>query len=126
VPSKTFSKPSPAFPCSSDAAPSLHYSSPLSSTSTSTSTIAPIARAPGAKLLNQRSVKVDEKVGGEYTYDIWGDHFSELHLVGSPKDNTTMKTIATEDNSNSFFVGGPQTLVVKSQPKSVSFFQQEG
>ncbi|KAG6774003.1 hypothetical protein POTOM_021352 [Populus tomentosa] len=106
VPSKTFSKPSPAFPCSSNAAPSLHYSSPLSSTST----IAPIARAPGAKLLNQRSVKVDEKVGGEYTYDIWGDHFSELHLVGSPKDNTTMKTIATEDNSNSFFVGGPQTL----------------
>jgi hypothetical protein len=47
-------------------------------------------------------------------------------LVGSPKDNTTTKTIATEDNSNSFFVGCPQTLVVKSQPKSVSFFQQEG
>uniref|UniRef100_A0A6N2KVB9 Uncharacterized protein n=1 Tax=Salix viminalis TaxID=40686 RepID=A0A6N2KVB9_SALVM len=125
VPSKTFNKPSAAFPCAGGASPTLHYSSPLSSTSSSTSTISPIVRAPGAKLLNQRSVKVDEKVGDEYTYDIWGDHFSGLHLVDSPKD-TPMKTIATEDNSNTFFVRGPQALMEKSQPKSVSSFQQEG
>jgi hypothetical protein len=121
VPNKTFNTPSAAFPCSGGAAPTLHYSSPLSSTST----IAPIVRAPGAKLLNQRSVEVDEKVGDEYTYDIWGDHFSGLHLAGSPKD-TTMKTIGTEGNSDTFFVRGPQTLMEKSQPKSVSSFHQEG
>ncbi|KAH8503402.1 hypothetical protein H0E87_014613, partial [Populus deltoides] len=113
VPNKTFNTPSAAFPCSGGAAPTLHYSSPLSSTST----IAPIVRAPGAKLLNQRSVEVDEKVGDEYTYDIWGDHFSGLHLAGSPKD-TTMKTIGTEGNSDTFFVRGPQALMEKSQPKS--------
>jgi hypothetical protein len=121
VPNKTFNTPSAAFPCSGGAAPTLHYSSPLSSTST----IAPIVRAPGAKLLNQRSVEVDEKVGDEYTYDIWGDHFSGLYLAGSPKD-TTMKTIGTEGNSDTFFVRGPQALMEKSQPKSVSSFHQEG
>ncbi|XP_011039193.1 PREDICTED: uncharacterized protein LOC105135826 isoform X2 [Populus euphratica] len=115
VPSKTFNTPA-AFPCSGGAAPTLHYSSPLSSTSTST--IAPIVRAPGPKLLNQRSVEVDEKVGGEYTYDIWGDHFSGLHLAGSLKD-TTMKTIATEGNSDTFFVRGPQALMEKSQSNSL-------
>ncbi|CAK7337640.1 unnamed protein product [Dovyalis caffra] len=122
VPSKTFTRPCAAFPCAGGPAPSLHYSSPLSSTST----IAPTVRAPGAKLLNQRSAEVDEKVGDEHTYDIWGDHFSGLHLVGSLKDTTTRKTMPTEDNSNTFFVRGPQALMSKSQPKSVSSSQQEG
>ncbi|XP_015576752.1 uncharacterized protein LOC8267226 isoform X1 [Ricinus communis] len=82
----------------------------------STATIAPHARAPGPKPYNQK--KVEERVGDEYTYDIWGDHFSGLHLVVGSSEATTMKTIATENNSSSFFVRGPQALVAESQPKS--------
>ncbi|KDP31904.1 hypothetical protein JCGZ_12365 [Jatropha curcas] len=124
VPRETISKPillpSATFPSAVRAVPNLLYSSPSPA---STSPIAPHARAPGPKHYNQ---KKKEKVGDEYTYDIWGNHFSGLHLVDSSKGVKTMKTIATENNSNSFFVRGPQALMTKSQPKYVSCFQEEG
>lgn len=88
----------------------------------STSAVAPHARAPGSKLYNH---KAEEKArrGDEYTYDIWGDHFSGLHLMS--KDVTSIISSATKDYSESFFVRGPQTLMTKSRSKSVSC-EEEG
>ncbi|KAJ4847048.1 hypothetical protein Tsubulata_017079 [Turnera subulata] len=96
--------------------PTLRCSSPLASTSA----IAPHARAPGSKLYDQKNVQ--EKGGDEYTYDIWGDHFSGLHLGGESKDVTTVKKVAvpSNSNSNSFFVSGPQALMTKMRPESVN------
>ncbi|KAK9040202.1 hypothetical protein V6N11_015376 [Hibiscus sabdariffa] len=120
---KVVSKPvlshSATFPCASSSRPSS--SSPLASTSV-------IARAPGSKLSDQKSLKAERKdrIGDEYTYDIWGDHFSGLHLRGSSRDAVAIamgsSITVTENNSDSFFVRGPQTLVNKSQPS----FHQDG
>ncbi|XP_065873792.1 uncharacterized protein [Euphorbia lathyris] len=95
-----------------------------SSSPASTSRVAPHARAPGPKHENQK--KVEEKLGNEHVYDIWGDHFSGIHLVGSSKDVRIRKSIVTENSSSSFFVRGPQALVTKSPPKNGSCFQEEG
>ncbi|KAF2295174.1 hypothetical protein GH714_031902 [Hevea brasiliensis] len=123
VPRKTNGKPvslpSATFPSGDRAVPNLLYSS----SPASKSTIAPHVRAPGPKLHNQK--KVEEKVGDEYRYDIWGDHFSGLHLISSSKDVTTMETVKTENNSSSFFVRGPQALVTNSAPKYVNCDQEE-
>lgn len=111
--------PSATFPCRGRPAPDVLCPSPFLA---STSAIAPHARAPGSKLYNQ---KVNEKarLGDEYAYDIWGDHFSGLHLMS--KDVTSMISSATKDYSESFFVRGPQTFLTKSGLKSVSF-EKEG
>ncbi|XWS41939.1 hypothetical protein CRYUN_Cryun17cG0125400 [Craigia yunnanensis] len=141
IPRKTVSKPvilpSATFPCASRATPSmLSSSSPLASTSV----IAPCARAPGSKLFDQKTIKAERKgrLGDEFTYDIWGDHFSGLHLMssskdvvvamemGSSKDVVAMDSSTTENDSDSFFVRGPQTLMKKSQPRFASCFNQEG
>ncbi|XP_050205424.1 uncharacterized protein LOC126655337 [Mercurialis annua] len=123
LPEKTTRKPvlspSATFPSTGRTVSNLLGSTPSLA---STSTIAPHARAPGPKLYSQNKV---EKVSDDYTYDIWGNHFSGLHLVGS-SDVTTLKTSVTENNCNSFFVSGPQALVTKVQPKSVSYIQEEG
>ncbi|GMI67263.1 hypothetical protein HRI_000395600 [Hibiscus trionum] len=124
IPRKIVSKPvlshSATFPC----ATTQSSSSPLASKSV----IAPCARAPGSKLSDQKSLTAarEGRIGDEYTYDIWGDHFPGLHLRGGSRDVVAMNSSITENNSESFFVRGPQTLMNKSQPRSVSSFNQDG
>ncbi|XP_015963961.1 uncharacterized protein LOC107487780 [Arachis duranensis] len=74
------------------------------------------SRAPGSKRHNQKDVQAQEEEGlaDEYRYDIWGDHFSGFHLLG-PKNVTSMKSSPAENNFDSFFVRGPQTLMTNSQ-----------
>ncbi|PPD88824.1 hypothetical protein GOBAR_DD14230 [Gossypium barbadense] len=129
IPRQNVSQPvlsySATFPCASRATTSTRSSSsPLASMSV----IAPCARAPGSKLSDQKIIKAERKgrMGDEYTYDIWGDHFSGLHLNGSSRDVVAMNSSTTENNSDSFFVRGPQTLMEKSQPRSVSSFSRDG
>ena len=119
--SKPVLLPSATFPCHGRAAPDVLYSSPFLA---STSKIAPHARAPGSKLYN-RQTEEKARLGDQYTYDIWGDHFSGLHLMGRSKDVTFMISSPTKNDSESFFVRGPQALVTKSQSKSVGF-EKEG
>lgn len=92
------------------------------------SAISPHARAPGSKLYDRKNVGTEEKtrLGDEYTYDIWGDHFSRLNLLGRSKDTNSLSSGTTESDPDSFFVKGPQTLMKNSPPRSVSFFHQEG
>ncbi|GMI98013.1 hypothetical protein HRI_003470600 [Hibiscus trionum] len=124
IPGKVVPKPvlshSATFPCASTPSSSSHLAS--------TYVIPPCARAPGSKLSVQKSLKTERKdrIGDEYTYDIWGDHFSGLHLRGSSRDVAAINPSITENNSDSFFVRGPQTLMNKPQPRSVSYFHQDG
>jgi hypothetical protein len=110
--------PSATFPCPGRPAPDVLCPSRFLA---SNSAIAPHARAPGSKLYNQKEEKAG--LGDEYAYDIWGDHFSGLHLMS--KDVTSMISSPTKDYSESFFVRGPQTFLTKSGLKSVSF-EKEG
>ncbi|KAK4416216.1 hypothetical protein Salat_2447100 [Sesamum alatum] len=82
----------------------------------STSRIAPHARAPGTKLHNRETGRLEEKMGIEkkYTYDIWGDHLFGLPLTHQSKDFPSISPSAIENNSESFFVRGPQTLMTNS------------
>ncbi|XP_020216342.1 uncharacterized protein LOC109800069 isoform X2 [Cajanus cajan] len=97
-------------PCATPLFTASTFPSPLGSKST----VNLHARAPGSQLHNQTAVQARE--ANEYTYDIWGDHFSGLHLL-VPKDVTSMnsKSCPVENNFDSFFVRGPQTLVTNSQ-----------
>ncbi|KAG6729282.1 hypothetical protein I3842_01G020200 [Carya illinoinensis] len=118
TPTKPVLLPSATFPCLGRPSPDVLCSSPFLA---STSAVAPHARAPGSKLYNQKA-KEKARLGDEYTYDIWGDHLSGLHLRS--KDVTSMMSNPTNlhDNvydSESFFVRGPQSLMTMS--KSVSF-----
>ncbi|GAV72471.1 hypothetical protein CFOL_v3_15959 [Cephalotus follicularis] len=125
TPGKPVLLPSSTFPCAGRSSPLTLFSSPLASRSS----VAPHARAPGSKLYNQNTVEAKEKasgVGDEYTYNIWGDHFSGLFLKTKSKDITAMSSSATHSDSDSFFVRGPQTLVTNSHPRSVSFFHEVG
>ncbi|CAJ1929719.1 unnamed protein product [Sphenostylis stenocarpa] len=98
-------------PCTSFPIPASTFPSPLGSKST----VNLHARAPGSQLHNQTAVHSREAgLANEYTYDIWGDHFSGLHLL-VPKNVTSMKSSPVENNFDSFFVRGPQTLVTNSQ-----------
>ncbi|XP_031275604.1 uncharacterized protein LOC116134077 [Pistacia vera] len=124
IASKPVLLPSATFPCAGKAVRSaLCSTSPLASTST----IAPHARAPGSKICNQKTFK-GEPAGfrDEYTYDIWGDHFSRLGLVGRSKDVTAVNSSAMVNYSDSFFVSGPQALRTNSQSRSVSCSNQDG
>ncbi|XP_020554723.1 uncharacterized protein LOC105177659 isoform X2 [Sesamum indicum] len=82
----------------------------------STSRIAPHARAPGTKLHNQGTGGLEEKMGYEpqYTYDIWGDHLFGLPLTHQSKEVPSITPFVIENNSESFFVRGPQTLMTNS------------
>ncbi|KAL0350639.1 UNVERIFIED_CONTAM: hypothetical protein Sradi_4213100 [Sesamum radiatum] len=82
----------------------------------STSRIAPHARAPGTKLHNSKTGGLEEKMGVEqkYTYDIWGDHLFGLPLTHQSKEVPSITPFAIENNSESFFVRGPQTLMTNS------------
>lgn len=83
-----------------------------------TSPIAPHARAPGSNLMKDKAIKRDEGVvvpKKEFTYDIWGDHFSG-HLLGKAREVAQCKVFdASEVASNSFFAREPQALVMKPQ-----------
>lgn len=114
-PSATF--PSAVRPCTS----ASHFLA-------SSSAVSLHSRAPGSNLYDQKTTQVREKLGTEdkFRYDIWGDHFSGIHLMNTSKEVSAMKTSATKSDSDSFFVRGPQTLLKKSQPKSVSGSEQGG
>lgn len=122
--SKPVLLPTATFPCASRPAPNVLHPSFMASTSS----IAPHARAPGSKIYDQKNIKAEEKVqlGDEYTYDIWGDHFSRLRLIGSSKDLRSPFSRASDHDSESFFVKDPQTLMKKSQLRSVSCFHLDG
>ncbi|KAL4367564.1 hypothetical protein GQ457_05G007060 [Hibiscus cannabinus] len=95
--------------CNNWATPSmLSYSSP----SSLTSVIAPCARAPGSKLSDQKTINAERKgrLGDEYTYNIWDDHFSVVHLMGSSKD-VALSSSTTESDPDIFFVRGPQSFL---------------
>lgn len=90
-------------------------SSSLALTSTVPTYVPAYARAPGSKLENKETVQAqDTGHADEYTYDIWGAHLSGLHLLG-PSYVTPMKSSPAENNFDSFFVKGPQTLKTISQ-----------
>ncbi|XP_050944703.1 uncharacterized protein LOC103484767 isoform X2 [Cucumis melo] len=118
---KCYSKPillsSATFPSAGRPAPNV-ICSPLAA---STSKIALHARAPGSKPFNQKASLEGEGKSGiqdKYKYDIWGDHFSGLHLINKSKDVHPMIPSAIEKDSDSFFETSPQTLIAKSQPTS--------
>lgn len=94
----------------------------------SASTIAPHARAPGSKLNEQKTVKPKEKAKLEekFTYDIWGDHIFGFPLMDISKEISGMQPHAEQNNSDSFFVRGPQTLMTIAQGKSASCSDQVG
>ena len=117
--------PSATFPSAGRPAPSnMMFSSPFLASS---SIIAPHARAPGSKLGDQ-NIKAEEQAshGDQYTYDIWGDPFARLHLMRRSNNMSSLFSKTSENDSDSFFLKGPQTLMTKSQPKSFSCFRQEG
>ncbi|GFP96933.1 transmembrane protein 131-like [Phtheirospermum japonicum] len=91
----------------------------------STSTIAPHARAPGTRLGSQEKGGIEEKKIGvakqeNYTYDIWGDHLFGLHFAAyQSKKVSSRNSSPFENDSESFFVRGPQTLVKNALLHSV-------
>uniref|UniRef100_M1BQZ4 Uncharacterized protein n=2 Tax=Solanum tuberosum TaxID=4113 RepID=M1BQZ4_SOLTU len=117
--SKPVLLPSATFPCADKSAPRLMCRQPVLASS---SVIAPHLRAPGSKPPNQMAVKTDEKMGMEekFTYDIWGDHLSNLPLVGRSKEVLETPPCALESSSSSFFLRGPQTLITNFQQITVS------
>ncbi|XP_010527126.1 PREDICTED: uncharacterized protein LOC104804508 [Tarenaya hassleriana] len=88
----------------------------------SSSPLAPSARAPGAKLGGKESVKRKE----EMWYDMWGDHLKGLNLMDKFKEVRAGKSSGlaedADDDSDSFFVKGPQSFLTNSHPRYVSFF----
>ncbi|KAB5547787.1 hypothetical protein DKX38_011193 [Salix brachista] len=122
VPSKTFNKPSAAFPCAGGASPTLHYSSPLSSTSSSTSTIAPI---PLWKNLNQNLAPTPVKVTPhqihglcmeEYGVDKWQSHVKAVIVCGKKKKKIDyfVNMVHLGDKALSFNVRHNQSLKVNA------------
>ncbi|XP_059645463.1 uncharacterized protein LOC132287019 [Cornus florida] len=109
--SKPVLLPSATFPCSGRATSNLI----CPSISASTSAIAAHARAPGSKLYEQ---KTEEKTGFEdqFKYDIWGDHLFGFNSARRSKEASALTSSATENNSDSFFVRGPQTFKTMFQP----------
>ncbi|KAF0911248.1 hypothetical protein E2562_008009 [Oryza meyeriana var. granulata] len=114
-PSVTSGNPSPS-PSPSATAPTNAWRSPLLS---SPSPIAPHARAPGSNLMKGKAVKRTEGAAAttkkkDFTYDIWGDHFSG-HLLGKAREVAPCYKMfaASEGASNSFFAREPQALVTK-------------
>ncbi|KAG8384402.1 hypothetical protein BUALT_Bualt04G0114300 [Buddleja alternifolia] len=110
--------PSATFPSTGRSGPPWTCHSPFL---VSTSTIAPHARAPGKRLHSEKNSGVEEKMGVEekYTYDIWGDHLFGLSSTNSKKVSR-ISSSSIESNSESFFVRGPQTLMLNSVLPSVS------
>ncbi|PKU69494.1 hypothetical protein MA16_Dca015366 [Dendrobium catenatum] len=70
----------------------------------SMSPIAPCARAPGTKLCKEKTIKgeVSDAMQEDFTYDIWGNHFSE-RIFYRPEESTSKLSDASEGDSYSFF-----------------------
>ncbi|KAL5705819.1 hypothetical protein ACHQM5_024063 [Ranunculus cassubicifolius] len=114
VPSKPVLLPSATFPSANQRVPDAVNAPQLLR---STSSINPNARAPGSNL-RDRGVKREEKKD-KFTYDIWGNHFSGIHLMDKAEEISTMMISDVSDgNSLSFFVMGPQILTRKSRDSS--------
>ncbi|KAH6761759.1 hypothetical protein C2S52_019192 [Perilla frutescens var. hirtella] len=111
--------PSATFPSARRTTPPWTCHSPFLA---STSTISPQARAPGTKLHNQKisepgaTMDVEEK----FTYDIWGDHIFRLPVAYQSNQVSNVPFRPLENNSESFFVRDPQTLMTNSLPIPVS------
>ncbi|GFP99829.1 hypothetical protein PHJA_002127000 [Phtheirospermum japonicum] len=103
--------PSATFPSCSRAT-IVTTSAPCSPFLALSSPIAPHARAPGTRIRDQENGgEPGEKMGAEenlFTYDIWGDH---LFGVSSSEPG---EKVSVENNSESFFVRDPQTLMASS------------
>ncbi|XP_047948418.1 uncharacterized protein LOC125194313 isoform X4 [Salvia hispanica] len=105
--------PSATFPSAGRSSPSWECHSPFLA---STSTISPQARAPGTKLNNHKisepgaMIAVEEK----FQYDIWGDHIFRLPVANQSNQASNVPFHPLENNSESFFVKGPQTLMTNS------------
>ncbi|KAJ4964165.1 hypothetical protein NE237_024104 [Protea cynaroides] len=117
--SKAVPLPSATFPCTGwggtqEAGPSTFLAS--------TSAIALPARAPGSKLLKETTIKAEEKTEfkNEFTYDIWGNHFSVFHLMGVNKKISTTISNASDDDFQSFFLRDPLILMQETQAVSIS------
>ncbi|GMH06421.1 hypothetical protein Nepgr_008261 [Nepenthes gracilis] len=115
--------PSATFPSMGRSAILCH-----SLSSPSRSIIAPLARAPGSKLSSNETVQIDDeaRVKDEFTYDIWGKHFSGIHLKARSDEASLTGSFPLESESNSFFARGPQTLMTKSGPRSLSCIHRDG
>ncbi|WOK97661.1 transmembrane protein 131 [Canna indica] len=76
-------------------------------------------RAPGPKRSKDKTLRMEEKngVANEFTYDIWGNYFSEKFLCRQ-KELTT-KVFAPE-GSQSFFTRDPHSFVMMPSAWSVS------
>nr|GMD55251.1 transmembrane protein 131 homolog isoform X2 [Ipomoea batatas] len=111
---------------SSTGPPASYVTSPF--VSASSSPPCANARAPGSKLHASKAMKSEETRSDErFTYDIWGDHLFGLPLTGSSKNVLPMPTQAgIQNNSDSFFVRGPQILMNNSPQKVVSCPDHEG
>ncbi|KAK1314340.1 hypothetical protein QJS10_CPA06g02291 [Acorus calamus] len=114
--SKPVLLPSATFPVMGWRAPDVKAPAFL----TSTSAIAPHARAPGSKLSKDDSIKSVERRGieEEFTYDIWGNHFSEFNLLGNTNESSPGRSVISprrsdswEGDSQSFFARGPLVLM---------------
>ncbi|KAF9622665.1 hypothetical protein IFM89_032586 [Coptis chinensis] len=110
--------PSATFPCMHQRVPGMVIPTPFSCSS---SAINPDARAPGSNL-KEKTPSAEEKKNAEdkFKYDIWGKHLSGLHLMSTVNEASTLIPNASEEDSQSFFVRGPQVLMQKTKAKSVS------
>ncbi|KAH9618814.1 hypothetical protein KSS87_007318 [Heliosperma pusillum] len=85
--------------------------------------ISPHARAPGPKMKPQEAVQVEKRTDPEsrFTYDIWGNHFPGLHLMGRSDESLGMVSEFAKGHSGSFFLRDPQqTLLANSAPAPVT------
>ncbi|KAL7141362.1 hypothetical protein ABFS83_08G047800 [Erythranthe nasuta] len=106
--------PSATFPSAVRAVPAWKCNSPFLAPK---STIAPHARAPGKKVQSPKNGGTEEKmavVEQKYTYDIWGDHLFGLPLASQSKEVPSKPLSCIENDYESFFVRGPQTLMKNS------------
>ncbi|XP_062210141.1 uncharacterized protein LOC133911763 isoform X2 [Phragmites australis] len=88
---------------------------PSATVLTTSSPIAPHARAPGSNLMKDKALKRDEGAASkkEFTYDIWGDHFPG-DLLGKAREVAPCKMFdASERETYSFFAREPQALMMK-------------
>ncbi|XP_057529655.1 uncharacterized protein LOC130808201 [Amaranthus tricolor] len=87
-----------------------------------------LARAPGPRIDSPKAVQPEKNSRAEddrFTYDIWGNHFSGVHLC-MPNSSYNISS-GNVSYSSSFFIRNPrETLMENSQPPYVSNFGDDG
>ncbi|CAO2830845.1 unnamed protein product [Amaranthus hypochondriacus] len=87
-----------------------------------------IARAPGPRINSPKAVQPEKNSRAEddrFTYDIWGNHFSGVHLC-MPNSSYSISS-GNVSYSDSFFIRNPrETLLANSQPPYVSNLGDDG